>query len=169
MEYSYITTIGQDSHAFDLSKTTDGIMLGGVKIPFDHPYIANSDGDVLLHAVTNAISGFTTRNILGGIADKMCLTDKITDSREYLKVGLEDLKKMEGVSIVHLSVTIECKRPKLMPHMEEIRLSLSSLLNIPASHIGITATTGEGLTSFGRGEGMQVFALLTLRSPLPDA
>ena len=169
MEYAYITTVGQDSHAFDLKTSCEHIMLAGVKIPHDHPYLANSDGDVVLHAITNAISGFTCINILGGIADKMCLEDGIKDSREYLKVALDDLKKIEGASIVHVSLTIECKRPKLMPHMEAMRLSLSTLLNIPASHIGITATTGEGLTSFGRGEGMQVFALLTLRSPLLDA
>ena len=169
MEYAYITTIGQDSHAFDLNKSCDHIMLAGVKIPHDHPYIANSDGDVVLHALTNAISGFTCHNILGGVSDKMCLEDGIKDSREYLKVALDDLKKFEGTSIVHVSMTIECKRPKLMPHMEAMRLSLQSLLDIPASHIGITATTGEGLTSFGRGEGMQVFVMLTLRSQLPDA
>ena len=169
MEYASITTIGQDSHAFDMTKGEANIMLGAIEIPNAHPYIANSDGDVVLHSLTNAISGFTCRNILGGVADKMCLEQGIKDSREYLKVALEDLKKIKGASIVHVSMTIECKRPKLSPHIEKMRLSLSTLLDIPASHIGITATTGEGLTGFGRGEGIQVISLISFRSQLPDA
>ena len=128
MEYAYITTIGQDSHAFDMTKGEANIMLGAIEIPNAHPYIANSDGDVVLHSITNAISGFTCRNILGGVADKMCLEQGIKDSREYLKVALEDLKNIKGVSIVHVSMTIECKRPKLSPHIEKMRLSLISAL-----------------------------------------
>ena len=169
MEYAYITTIGQDSHAFDMEKGESNIMLGGIEIPNAHPFLANSDGDVVLHSLTNAISGITCRNILGGVADKMCLEQGIKDSREFLKVALDDLNNLGGTSIVHVSITIECKRPKLSPHIEKMRLSLSSLLDIPASHIGITATTGEGLTGFGRGEGIQVFSLISFRSQLPDA
>lgn len=163
MEYDYITTIGQDSHR--LHDAEDGfVLLGGVKIPCNALVEANSDGDTLLHAVTNAISGYTGVNILGRIADKMCLENGIKDSREYLK---EALKYLDADSkLIHLSITIECKRPKLMNHIDSIRLSLSELLGIDAKHIGITATTGEGLTAFGKGEGIQVFCVLTVRSPL---
>ena len=168
MEYAYISTIGQDSHAFDMEKGACDIKLAAIDIPSDHPYIANSDGDVVLHAITNAISGFTCRNILGEVADKICLEQGIKDSRAYLQVALEDLEKKDA-KIVHVSMTIECKRPKLSSHIEKMRLSLGSLLNIDPSHVGITATTGEGLTSFGKGEGIQVFVIMTLRSQLPDA
>ena len=153
-----ISTIGQDSHRFGSPCGETTIKLGGIDIPFDKPIEANSDGDVVYHAITNAISGFTGVNILGGEADKICLEQGIKDSSIYLEKALEYLK--EG-KIVHCSITIECLRPKLMPHIPAMKESIGNILGIPASSVGITATTGEGLTGFGRGEGVQVFCILT--------
>ena len=162
-EYAYISTIGQDSHRFGEPCGDCTIMLGGVAIPFDRPLSANSDGDVILHAITNAVSGFTGKIILGGIADKLCLEDDIKDSSVYLKKALEYLGSTE---IVHCSVTVECLVPKLKPHLEDMRAKIGELLNIPKNSVGITATTGEGLTAFGRGEGIQVFAILSFKKKL---
>ena len=153
-----VSTIGQDSHRFGEPCGETVIRLGGISIPFDKPIAANSDGDVVLHAITNAVSGFTGVNILGGEADKICLEQGIKDSTVYLKKALEYMK--EG-RIIHCSVTIECLRPKLMPHIPKMKESVGELLGIPAASVGITATTGEGLTGFGRGEGIQVFCILT--------
>ncbi len=153
-----ISTIGQDSHRFGEPCGDTLIRLGGIDIPFDRPIEANSDGDVVFHAITNAISGFTGVNILGGEADKICLEKGIKDSSVYLEKALEYLT---GGKIIHCSVTIECLRPKLMPHIPEMRESVGKILGIPASSVGITATTGEGLTGFGKGEGIQVFCILT--------
>ena len=153
-----ISTIGQDSHRFGDSCGETTIKLGGIDIPFDKPIVANSDGDVVLHAITNAVSGFIGVNILGGEADKICLEDGIKDSAVYLRKALEYMK--DG-NIIHCSVTIECLRPKLMPHIPEMKKAIGNLLGLPVSSVGITATTGEGLTGFGRGEGIQVFAILT--------
>ncbi|SCW35684.1 2-C-methyl-D-erythritol 2,4-cyclodiphosphate synthase [Ruminococcaceae bacterium YRB3002] len=159
MSEYYITTIGQDSHRFGEDNNESGvIMLGGVEVPYDHPFVANSDGDVLLHALTNAISGYTGVNVLGGAADKICLEDGIKDSTVYLK---EALKSVHGASILHVSATIECLRPKLKAHIPAMKSRIATLLDIPASSVGITATTGEGLTGFGRGEGVQVFVLVS--------
>lgn len=162
-EYAYISTIGQDSHRFGEPCGDCTIMLGGVAIPFDRPLSANSDGDVILHAITNAVSGFTGKIILGGIADKLCLEDGIKDSSVYLKKALEYLGSAE---IVHCSVTVECLVPKLKPHLEDMRAKIGELLNIPKNSVGITATTGEGLTAFGRGEGIQVFAILSFKKEI---
>ena len=153
-----ISTIGQDSHRFGSPCGDTTIKLGGIDIPFDKPIEANSDGDVVYHAITNAISGFTGVNILGGEADKICLEQGIKDSSVYIKKALEYLK--DG-NIVHCSITIECLRPKLMPHIPAMKESIANILRLPASSVGITATTGEGLTGFGRGEGIQVFCILT--------
>lgn len=153
-----VSTIGQDSHRFgELSEGTS-IRLGGTDIPFERPLVANSDGDVVLHAITNAVSGFTGVNILGGEADKICLDEGIKDSAVYLKKALEYLK--DG-TVIHCSLTIECLVPKLKPYIPAMKESISGILGIPASSVGITATTGEGLTGFGRGEGIQVFCILT--------
>lgn len=153
-----VSTIGQDSHRFGEPCGDTLIRLGGIDIPFDKPIEANSDGDVVYHAITNAISGFTGVNILGGAADKICLEHGIKDSRVYIDKALEYLT--EG-KIIHCSITIECLRPKLMPHIPAMKESIGKALGIPSASVGITATTGEGLTGFGRGEGIQVFCILT--------
>ncbi len=161
-EYQFASTIGQDSHAFDMS-VPEGeyhIKLGGVDVKSKYPISANSDGDVLLHAITNAVSGFSSVNILGKIADKMCLEEGITDSKAYLYEALSYLKDAE---IIRLSVSIECLSPKISPVVNSIRENLSSLLALSPECIGITATTGEGLTAFGRGEGISVFAIMSFK------
>ena len=162
-EYAYLSTIGQDSHRFGDPCGNCSIMLGGVAIPSDRPVLANSDGDVILHAITNAISGYTGKIVLGGIADKLCLEEGIKDSSVYLKKALEDL---EGAEIIHCSMTVECMAPKLKPHLDQIRSKVGGLLGLPQSSVGLTATTGEGLTDFGRGEGIQVFVILSFRKKI---
>ncbi len=153
-------SIGQDSHAFE-EQTEKPLILGGVFFDGYPGMKANSDGDVVLHALTNAVSGITCRNILGSIADKMCKSG-ITDSAEYLKVALDDLKSL-GMEIVHVSFTMECLRPKISPKVQEMRESIAALLGITPDCVGITATTGEGLTAFGKGEGIMVFCVLSCR------
>ena len=150
--------IGQDSHRFDSNNTTKKLILGGVTIPNHMPLLGNSDADVILHSITNAISGITCVNILGSIADDMCQSGK-TDSSAYLIRALSYLNPSYAIS--HISISIECKTPKLAPYIDDIRNNLSKLLNIPTSSIGITATSGEGLTDFGKGLGIQVFSIVT--------
>ena len=79
--------IGQDSHRIDRNNKEKKLILGGIEFQEDYSLSANSDGDVVLHAITNAISGITCQNILGKIADDMC-KNGITDSEEYLKKKL---------------------------------------------------------------------------------
>lgn len=153
-------SIGQDSHRFDMENAPGNCLLGGVLFEGVPPFLANSDGDVVLHAVTNAVSGITCRNILGPVADEMCQAG-IRDSRAYLGEALKDLCRL-GYRICHLSVTIEGKRPKIGPKVDEMRRSLAGLLDIAENSVGITATTGEGLTDFGRGLGVSVFCILTV-------
>lgn len=148
--------IGQDSHRFDFDNKEKKLVLGGVI--FEGPALsANSDGDVVLHAITNAISGITCINILGKIADKMCKSG-VTDSKEYLKKAMGYLEE----KIVHISISIEGKVPKISPKVEEMRESISNILGIKKNQVGITATTGEGLTEFGKGNGISVFVILTV-------
>lgn len=151
--------IGQDSHRFDFEDNEKKLILGGIVFEGEPPLKGNSDADVILHSITNAISGVTCVNILGEISDDLCLNKGITDSSVYLK---EAMKYLKDYRIVHLSVSIECKRPKIAPKINEIRRSLSVLLGIPENCIGITATSGEGLTSFGQGLGIQVLSIITV-------
>lgn len=150
--------IGQDSHRFDFSNKNKKLILGGVVFEGYPPLKGNSDADVVLHSLTNAISGITCVNILGEISDKLCLEEGITDSSVYLK---EALKYLGENKIVHVSISIECQLPKISPKIPEMRSNISRLLKIPENCIGITATSGEGLTEFGRGNGIQVFSCVT--------
>lgn len=153
-------SIGQDSHRFDLQEKEKKCILGGIVFEEVPALAANSDGDVVLHAVTNAISGITCRNILGKVADDMCRSG-ITDSREYLKVALKDLKDL-GYHITHLSISIECQKPRISPRVEEMRASVGQILGISPGQVGITATTGEQLTDCGSGLGISVLCILTV-------
>ncbi len=150
--------IGQDSHAFDFEDKEKPLIIGGVLVKNHAPLKGNSDADVVLHAVTNAISGITCVNILGKIADDMCHNHGIKDSSVYLK---EALKYLGMKKIIHISISIECLTPKISPIISSMRQNLASLLLIDESQIGITATTGEGLTAFGQGKGIQCFACIT--------
>ncbi len=154
-----IVGIGQDSHRFDFEDSEKKLILGGVIFEGSLPLEGNSDADVILHSITNAISGVTCVNILGSVSDDICLNKGIKDSSVYLR---EALKYLNGKRIVHLSISIECLKPKITPKIPELRKSISELLSIPENSVGITATTGEGLTQFGQGKGIQVFSCITV-------
>ena len=84
--------IGQDSHRIDYKNTEKKLILGGIEFENEFSLQANSDGDVILHAITNAVSGITCVNILGDKADQMC-KNGILDSEEYLKQALKYLQE----------------------------------------------------------------------------
>lgn len=154
--------IGQDSHAFETLPEKlfeKPLILGGAVFEGCPCLIANSDGDVLLHALTNAISGITCRNVLGSVADEMCKSG-ITDSREYLRVALSDLASMGG-RLVNISFSVEALRPRFSSKISEIRSTVAELCGIAPDRVGITATTGEGLSDFGKGLGIMVFCSVT--------
>lgn len=149
--------IGQDSHKIDNENKEKKLRLGGIE--FNEPFslLGNSDADVVLHAITNAVSGITGKNILGKIADDMC-KEGISNSEEYLKEALKYLKE----NIVHVSIAIECLKPKIAIKIPTMRSNIARILNIEENAVGITATTGEGLTEFGKGNGIQAFVCLTV-------
>lgn len=154
----YISAIGQDSHRFEPVGSSKPLILGGVQLTGQRGMMGNSDADVVLHAITNAVSGISGVNILGKVSDDLCLKQGITDSRVYLS---EALKTLGEWKLSHVSISIEARRPHLAEHIEEIRNSIAALLSLAVEHIGLTATSGEGLTEFGKGEGIQVFVVVS--------
>ena len=151
------TGIGQDSHAFE---ETPGkpLILAGIKLDYPIGLKGNSDADVVLHSITNAISSITGINILGSVADQLC-RQGVTDSTEYLKLALCDLGDWE---ISHIAITIECLNPKISPQIDSMKKNIAKLCHIDKTDVGITATTGEGLTAFGKGEGIQAITIITV-------
>lgn len=153
--------IGQDSHRFLTdSLSSKACIMGGVVFDKVPGFDANSDGDVIYHAICNAISSLTGEIILGSVADELCLKQNITDSEVYLQYALKSLQKVP-MQILHIALTLECQRPKILPKIETIRAQVASVCQIPVEAVGLTATTGEGLTDFGKGLGVQCFCVLT--------
>jgi len=151
---------GQDSHKFSKNKNRQ-LILGGCIIPNEIGLEANSDGDVILHALFNAISSAIGKKSLGFYADPM-FKRGVTDSKEYLKVILNKLSK-KNLKINNVSIMIEAKKPRLEAHTDNIKDSLSKILVLEKEKIGITYTSGDELTSFGQGKGMQCFVIVSLR------
>lgn len=152
------TGIGQDSHRFLSTDSSKPCVIAGIIFEGVPGLSANSDGDVVIHAICNAITSLTGILILGGIADELCLKDGITDSETYLKKGMEMLVSQK---ITHVAATIEAKKPAFKKHLQAMRANLARIMDLDISQVGITATSGEGLTDFGCGDGIQCFVIVT--------
>lgn len=151
--------IGQDSHPFGADKNKRCV-LGGVQIDDIIGFKGNSDGDVIIHALCAAIEQSLGRKNFSTYSDDMC-KNGITDSKEYLKVAVSHMKE-DGFEINNVGISVECKTPKILPIEDEIKQNLAPILETEIENIGINATTGEGMTAFGRGEGVQVFVIVSL-------
>lgn len=154
----YRTGLGQDSHRFLPDGITKRCIIGGIFFDEVPGFKANSDGDVILHAIMAAITTLTGVPILGKLADELLEKQGITDSSVYLK---EALALLSPQKIVHVALALEASRPKFLHRLDEMRLCIAELLHIEKAQVGITATTGEALTDFGCGDGVQCLCLLT--------
>ena len=154
-----LSAIGQDSHRFVSTDDEKPLVLGGLTFEAEQGLEGNSDADVLLHALTNAISGITCIPILGDIADELCLKHKITDSSAYLEIALADLAEA-GYELAHISFTVQAKKPKFLPIIEDIRKSIAKIVDLPKEHVMLTATSGENLTEVARVQELKPFVLL---------
>lgn len=151
------TGIGQDSHAFEKNKIKK-LILAGIEFKNHIGLKGNSDADVVLHSITNAVSSITGKIILGKITDEMCAKG-IKDSAKYLKYALIYLQDWK---IQNIAISLECLSPKISPRAEEMKNNIANICSIKNSDVGITATTGEGLSAFGRKQGIQSFAIVTV-------
>ena len=150
--------IGLDSHKF--SETPKKLVLGTVLIPDENGLEANSDGDVILHSLFNALSQSVGGKSLGFYADPLCKKG-VKDSAVYLKIALEMVKE-KGFKINNIGIMIEAKKPRLDKYEELIKENIAELCNVEHTQVGLTVTSGEELTDFGKGLGMQVFSVVSL-------
>jgi 2-C-methyl-D-erythritol 2,4-cyclodiphosphate synthase len=154
------TGMGQDSHRFLNDGSSKPCMLGGLIFEDVPGLSSDSDGDVILHAICNAITSLSGVQILGALAQDLNEKDGITDSQVYLKKALETLHRFV---IEHVVLSVEAKKPRLHPRIEEMRAKIASLLDLNIDQVGITATTGAGLSEVGLGEGIECMCLITAR------
>lgn len=149
---------GYDVHALEAG---EGVTLGGVFIACEWSLRAHSDGDVVLHAVTDALLGAAA---LGDIGRHFPDTDPAwrgADSRELLARVVE-LVCGEGWRPGNIDVTVIAEMPTLAPHVEAMRETLADLTQMPTSAVSLKATTHEGLGALGRSEGIAAHAVCLL-------
>ena len=150
--------IGYDVHAFGPG---DHVMLGGVRIPHDRGVEAHSDGDVLLHALCDALLGAMG---LGDIGQHFEDTDprwKGADSRQFLRHCAQLLAE-RGWRLVNADATVVAEAPRLAVHRDEMRARIAGDLGCAEERVNVKATTHEGLGAFGRREGLAAQAIVLL-------
>ena len=155
------TGMGFDVHAF---ADKEKLWLGGILIPHTRGLWGHSDADVLLHALTDALLGAAGE---GDIGDHFPPSDpqwRGAASSLFLDHARALIEKKGGV-IDHVDATIICEAPKIGPHRDAIRQSVAHLLRLPVERVSIKATTTERLGFTGRGEGIAVQAVATVRLP----
>jgi 2-C-methyl-D-erythritol 2,4-cyclodiphosphate synthase len=146
---------GYDAHRFQAG---DGVTLGGVSIPFDRSLAAHSDGDVLLHALCDALLGAAALGDIGRHFPDTSDKFKAIDSRELLR-GVLRLLTNAGHAISNVDVTLIAERPKILPFVETMRANIAADLGIPLGCVNVKGTTTEKMGFTGRGEGIAATAV----------
>ena len=145
---------GFDVHAFTEG---DHLMIGGVRIAHDRAFLAHSDGDVLLHAISDALLGAAA---LGDIGKHFPDTDpafKDADSRDLLRQVVKTLDGL-GLSCTSLDATVIAEAPKLRSHIDDMRAIIAEDIGLAVDRINVKATTSEKLGFCGREEGIAAMA-----------
>lgn len=150
-------------HGFDVHKFggVGPITIGGVMIPFEQGLIAHSDGDVALHALTDAILGAAALGDIGKLYPDNDDRFLNIDSRVLLRDAFERVNSM-GYSVGNVDVTIIAQAPKMRPYIDTMRERIAQALNTDLSNVNVKATTTEKLGFTGRGEGIAVEAVALL-------
>ena len=150
-------------HGFDVHAFGDGdhLMLGGVRVPHDRGVLAHSDGDVVIHALCDALLGALS---LGDIGRHFPPSDpqwKGADSRAFLR-HCNALVRERGWMLGNADITVVCEKPKVGPHAEAMRAVLAGDMDVAIDAVSVKATTTETLGFTGRGEGIAAQAVVLL-------
>lgn len=152
-------------HGYDVHKLTEGrkLILGGVDIPYEKGLLGHSDADVLTHAIMDALLGAAALGDIG----------KLFPDNDPAYAGADSLVLLErvgeriaqaGYRVGNIDATILAQRPKLAPHIPQMRANLTHRLGLDVDQVSVKATTEEGLGFTGTGEGMAAHAVCLLES-----
>ncbi len=158
MHSGYRIGFGYDVHQLSQGRK---LILGGIHIPSEKGAIAHSDGDVLIHAICDALLGAACLGDIGIHFPDTSLQFKDIDSKLLLQQVIE-LITAEGFNIVNIDSTISLQRPKLKDYIPEMQRALAPILNINSNSISIKATTTEKLGFIGREEGISAHAIVLI-------
>ena len=148
---------------YDVHKLAEGrdCIIGGVKIPYEKGLLGHSDADVLLHAIADALLGAAALGDIGRHFPDNDPQYKGADSRKLLSRVL-GLILGEGYCIINIDATIIAQKPKMAPHIEQMRKNIAETLQIDLKQINVKATTEEGLGFTGAGLGIAASAVCLL-------
>lgn len=151
-------------HGFDVHKFggEGPLTLAGVKIPYQYGLIAHSDGDVVLHAITDALIGALALGDIGKLFPDTDPKYKGIDSRILLKEAYKIIQN-KGYSLLNLDATIIAEEPKMRTHIDQMRVNIAEDLNVHFEQISVKATTTEKLGFTGRKEGIACEAVVLLK------
>ena len=151
---------GIDAHAWCAG---DGITLGGVRIPHKKSIAAHSDGDVLVHALCDALLGASCLGDLGSYFAEATVP-RACDSRLLLRQLFQEMRRA-GWQFVQMDSTVIAQQPRLRPFIRKMRQNIASDLQCAANRVSVKATTTDGLGFTGREEGIAATAVVLLQEP----
>ena len=152
-------------HGYDVHRFTDGneIIIGGISIPYEKTLLAHSDGDVLIHAIADALLGAAGERDIGYHFPDNSNEYKNIDSK-ILLARVKEIISKKGFEIEYIDSTIVAQAPKMSPYIEKMRAALSKTLEIDYTLVNVKATTEEKLGFTGRKEGISAHAVCLLKS-----
>lgn len=152
---------GYDAHRFAEGRR---LVLGGVEIPHTQGMLAHSDGDVLIHALCDALLGAAALGDIGQHFPDNSDDFKDIDSRILLRRVVVLLQE-QGFKVINVDSTIVAQQPKLAPHIATMSQRLADDLQVTVADVNVKATTTEGMGFAGRGEGIASYAVVLLDQP----
>jgi len=153
--------IGYDIHALAEGRK---LILGGVEIPHTKGLDGHSDADVLMHAICDAILGALGEADIGHFFPNTDPRWRGSPSRVFLHEAARLVAVRDG-NLIHIDATVQAQAPKLFPHIKAMKLNIAEALQFNVQHIGVKATTNEGLGFIGREEGIAAMAVASVDLP----
>lgn len=155
--------IGNDIHPLAPARK---LMLGGVHIPFEKGPVGHSDGDVLAHAICDALLGAAHLGDIGRHFPNTWPEWEGASSLVFLR-HVRGLLDAAGYSIVNIDATVGLERPKLAPHIPALEKAVAAALDLEPGQVSVKAKSGEGLDAVGRGEAINACAVALIQTRLP--
>jgi len=152
--------LGNDLHRLAVGRK---LIIGGVHIPFDRGPVGHSDGDVLTHAICDALLGAAALGDIGRHFPNSSPRWKNASSLVFLR-QVRQLLHHAGFSIVNVDATVGLEQPKLAPHIPNMQKKVAAALGIKTSQVSVKAKTGEGMDALGRGEAIRADAIALIQA-----
>ncbi len=150
--------IGYDAHALVEGRE---LFLGGLRIPHERGLMGHSDGDVLLHAISDAVLGAAGLSDIGVLFPDTDQAIKGIESEKILARAIEAARG-EGFELVNIDAVIVCQAPRIQPYKEEMGKNIARILSVDTAKVNVKGKTTEGMGFTGRKEGIEAYAVCLL-------